>query len=101
MNTVGVNAEQEKYNAARAASMGATAGLNERLTGLAGRQVSLSKITGTQAQERAVSSNEIARLQDAEQLALESLNAKKSEASAQFAIKEAEIGQKTTSISVR
>jgi hypothetical protein len=94
MQSTGANAAQAALQAARAASQAATAGLNERLTGLAGRPVSLSKITGQQAQERAVSSNEIARLQDAEKLALEDLQAKQEEVNTQFGIRESEITQK-------
>lgn len=93
-NTTGVNAAQAEYQAARQAASSAAIGLNERLTGLRGRAVSLNKITGTSAQERAVSSNEIDALNAAEQLSLGNYQAKKSEADAQFAIRESEVTQK-------
>lgn len=93
-NTTGVNAAQAEYQAARQAASSAALGLNERLTGLRGRTVSLNKITGTQAQERAVSSNEIDALNASEQLSLGNYQAKKSEADAQFAIRESEVTQK-------
>lgn len=93
-NSTGVNAAQAEYQAARQAASSAALGLSERLTGLRGRAVSLNKITGTQAQERAVSSNEINALNAAEQLALGNYQAKKSEADAQFAIRESEVTQK-------
>lgn len=93
-NTLGVNqASQDNLNAQKAAS-DAALGLNERLTGLRGRAVSLNKITGTQAQERAVSSNEIDALNAASVNALNQYQAKKSEADAQFAIRESEVTQK-------
>lgn len=93
-NSTGVNAAQAEYQAARQAASSAALGLNERLTGLRGRAVSLNKITGTQAQERAVSSNEIDALNASEQLSLGNYQAKKSEADAQFAIRESEVTQK-------
>ena len=93
-DTTGVNQAQTAYQQALAASQAATQGLNTRLQQLSNRPVSLSKITGQQAQEREVSSNEINALNDAAQLALQTYQAKKGEADTQFGIRESEIKDK-------
>jgi hypothetical protein len=90
----GVNAAQQASQAAQVAASQAALGLNQRLTGLAGRAVSLSKITGTQAQERAVSQGEINALNESARLAANDYAAKKSNADDLFQIRNQEISEK-------
>jgi len=96
MESTGTNAAYATYQQAMAAAQKASQGLSTGLQQLSNRPVSLSKITGTQAQLREVASNEIQTLQDAANLALQTYQAKKGEAEAQFGIREAEISQKRT-----
>jgi hypothetical protein len=93
-NTQGVNAAQAAYQQAMQAASSAALGLNERLTGLRGRAVSLSKITGTQAQERAVSQGEIDALNESARLAQADYIAKKGNADEMFQIRNQEISEK-------
>jgi hypothetical protein len=96
MESTGTNAAYATYQQAMAAAQKASQGLSTGLQQLSNRPVSLSKITGSQAQLREVASNEIQTLQDAANLALQTYQAKKGEAEAQFGIREAEISQKRT-----
>lgn len=96
MESTGTNAAYATYQKAMAAAQKASQGLSTGLQQLSNRPVSLSKITGTQAQLREVASNEIQTLQDAANLALQTYQAKKGEAEAQFGIREGEISQKRT-----
>lgn len=93
-NEQGVNAAQTAYQNALKAASSATLGLNERLTGLRGRAVSMSKITGTQAQERAVSQGEIDALNESARIALADYTAKKGNADEMFQIRNQEISEK-------
>ena len=93
-NKQGVNAAQTAYQQAMQAASSASLGLGERLTGLRGRQVSMSKITGTQAQERAVSEGEIDALNESARLAQSDYVAKKGNADEMFQIRNQEIGEK-------
>lgn len=90
----GVNTAQEAFIAAQKAASSAALGLNERLTGLRGRSVSLSKITGTQAQERAVSQGEIDALNESARIAANDYAAKKGNADEMFQIRNQEISEK-------
>ena len=90
----GVNTAQQAYQTAQQAASSATLGLNERLTGLRGRAVSMSKITGTQAQERAVSQGEIDALNESARLAQADYAAKKGNADELFQIRNQEISEK-------
>ncbi len=92
----GVNTAQSAYEAAIAAANNAQATLDQGNLQLRNRPVSVGKFTGQIAQNTMVSSQNINNLQDAARLALESVNAKKSEANAQFAIRESEVTQKRT-----
>lgn len=94
LESTGTNAAYSEYTKALAAAQAASQGLSTGLQQLSNRPVSLSKITGQQAQLREVASNEINALNDAANLALQTYQAKKSEADAQFGIREAEISQK-------
>lgn len=93
-NKQGVNAAQAAYQQAMQAASSAALGLNERLTGLRGRAVSLSKITGTQAQERMVSQGEIDALNESARLAQADYIAKKGNADEMFQIRNQEISEK-------
>lgn len=95
-NTLGVNKAQADLNAASQAAASAVTGLNKDLTSLSGRPVSLSKITGQQGQLAKIRQGDIQVLQDAERNLLNIYNAKKGEADAQLAIREAEISDKRT-----
>ena len=94
LESTGANAAYTAYQQAYAAQQAASQGLSKGLQQLSARPVSLSKITGQQAQLREVSSNEIQRLQDAANLALQTYQAKKGEAETQFGIREGEIKEK-------
>jgi hypothetical protein len=91
---LGVDTQTTESLKAAEAARQAELGLQERLTGLRGRAVSLSKITGTQAQERDVSSNEIANLQEGARAAAARLAATKMEAESQFGIRQSEVEYK-------
>lgn len=91
---LGVNEKQSAFEAARKAVMDAQSQLDTENLQLRGRPVSVSKFTGQIGQNTMVKSQNIKNLGDAAQLALENLNAARSEGDKQFAIRESEIGQK-------
>lgn len=91
---LGVNEKQSAFEAARKAAMDAQSQLNTENLQLRGRPVSVSKFTGQIGQNTMVKSQNIKNLNDSAQLALETLNAARSEGDKQFAIRESEIGQK-------
>lgn len=90
----GVTTAQQASQAAQTAASQATLGLSQRLTGLSGRAVSMSKITGTQAQEREVSQGEIDALNESARLAANDYAAKKGNADEMFQIRNQEISEK-------
>lgn len=90
----GVNEAQTAYESAVKAFQDAQNTLNESNLQLRNRPVSVGKFTGQIGQNTMVNAQNIKNLQDAASLALESLNAKKTEAEAQFAIRESEVSQK-------
>jgi hypothetical protein len=93
-NEQGVGASQTAYQTALKAASSATLGLGERLTGLRGRAVSINKIVGQQAQERAVSQGEIDALNESARLAQSDYAAKKGNADEMFQIRNQEISEK-------
>ena len=93
-NTLGVNNAQTAYQTALKSAQDAQNALNSVFTGISGRPVSLSKITGQQSQAQRTYGNSIDALNDAADLAQSDYLAKKSEADTQFSIRESEIKEK-------
>lgn len=92
-SNLGVSEKQAAYQKALEASQKATQNLSTGLQQLSARPVSLSKITGQQAQLREVSANEISALEDAATLALQNYQAVKSEADTQFEIRNQQLSE--------
>jgi hypothetical protein len=93
-NNEGVNTAQTALTAAQAAAATALNNMNARITGLGGRTVSMSKITGSQAQERLVSQGEIDALNSDVANKLTDYQLKKGNADDMFGIRSGEVKEK-------
>jgi hypothetical protein len=93
---LGVTGAQTAFDTAQKAYMDRQALLQQDLTNLGGRTVSMSKIVGQQGQAQQVAQNDITNLQNAAVIAQNKLLSAKTEAEAQFAIREKQIVQTQT-----